>query len=72
MQNSAPTIINQMMAIDAAHLESGKLYGKIECRTRVILDNFYLCQANRSDCVNAFPFGYCYLCNSPMRKDYSS
>jgi hypothetical protein len=57
---------------DAAKLNDYDQFSKKYCRTRVILDDFYLCQEYRFDCEHAFPFGTSYLCRSTRRAGFSS
>jgi len=61
-----------VMAIDTADPSAGTFCCTGECRTRVVVDDFYQCQIQRSDCGYAVPFGKSYLCLSDLRRDYSS
>lgn len=50
---------------------SGECACNAECRTCVVLDDFYQCQIHRSDCGYAVPFGITYLCLSARRQEFS-
>ena len=45
--------------------------GKKDCRTRVLVDNFYLCLDDQPDCNHSSPFGVSTLCTFPKRLEYS-
>ncbi|HEY5975410.1 MAG TPA: hypothetical protein VIU41_11760 [Geobacteraceae bacterium] len=41
------------------------------CRTRSLVDNFYVCQSHTPDCKHAARFGMVWLCRSPLRREFS-
>jgi len=45
--------------------------GDSGCRTRYLVDDFYMCAIRRPDCEHAFQFDLSYLCRSPDRHKYS-
>jgi hypothetical protein len=55
-----------------SHVKSSDIFRMSVCRTRPLVDDFYLCQANRKDCEHAFSFGINCLCCSMERHEYSN
>ncbi len=45
--------------------------GNSDCKTRYLVDDFYMCTASHPDCEHAFQFDLSYLCRSPDRHKYS-
>lgn len=62
------TELSIMNGLEPGH---GEYFQMIPCRTRVLVDDFYMCQINRHDCENAFSFGIGYLCSSSERQQFS-
>ena len=71
MQSYEQAITGQVMMPDMFHKRSQDQFRRKACSTRLLVDDFYLCQANRKECDNAFPFGMNYLCSSLERHEFS-
>ena len=61
-----------LMTIERDDLSPGECCCTAECRTRVVIDDFYQCQIHRADCGYAVPFGTSYLCLSDRRREYAN
>lgn len=71
MQTNMQTNTDHFMMTDLSHVRSCGQFRKNACRTRTLVDDFYLCQTNPANCEHAFPFGINYLCRSLERHEYS-
>jgi hypothetical protein len=56
---------------DMPYVMTHEHFHSAACRTRALVDQFYLCQTNRMNCEHAFPFGMSYLCCSFKRSEFS-
>jgi hypothetical protein len=64
-------VISVQVPNDNAQLHTRVEHTKQKCRTRAVVDEFYQCQMQRPDCAYMAPFGTCYLCMSPLRREYA-
>jgi hypothetical protein len=71
MQNSQHAMAELMPSTDSAERQTKVGCIKPKCRTMAVVDDFYQCQMQRPDCGYMAPFGTCYLCMSPLRREYS-
>lgn len=62
---------NQMTMADVVHMNSNDLFHGNVCRTRRLVDDFYVCQVGRIECKHSLPFGKSYLCRSIKRHELS-
>ena len=64
-------ISEPFIIVDMSNINPEEQTRKPGCRTRPLVDGFYLCNINRSDCEYAFSYGLDNLCRSPNRHEYS-
>jgi hypothetical protein len=64
-------LTNPMLSIGKPDTKQGEQVSKFECSTSPLIDGFYLCTVDASDCEHAFSYGFSYLCRSPKRHEYS-
>jgi len=72
MQCVEKTMADPLIMTGLFHVISHDKFRLNTCRTRHLVDDFYLCQLNRADCDNAVSFGMSYLCSSFERHEYSN
>lgn len=60
-----------LMTIEAAVLNDREICNNRECRTRLVIDDFYQCQIFNPDCGSAIPFGTSHLCMSASRREFT-
>ncbi len=70
MHNERHTMSDQKITGES-HVKSCDRIRTNACRTRPLVDDYYLCLANRIDCEYVSSFGMSYLCNSFERQDFS-
>jgi hypothetical protein len=70
MQTNLHAIADDQLNTAPTHL---RILGHAQpkCRTRAVVDDFYQCQTDCADCGYMAPFGSCYLCMSPKRREYA-
>lgn len=71
MLNNTQIVTEQLMMAEMPDPLSRDRHQRNACRTRTLVDDFYLCQTNRSDCQHAFPFGMSRLCRSSERSGFA-
>lgn len=64
-------ISEPLMTIDKSNINPDEQIRKAGCRTSPLIDGFYLCNINKSDCEHSLSYGLDYLCRSPNRHEYS-
>jgi hypothetical protein len=72
VQSYMQTITAPLLMTEMSHMRYCDRFSKNVCRTRALVDDFYLCQTNRTDCEHAFLLGMSYLCRSLERREYSN
>jgi hypothetical protein len=65
------SIPDQRMTGGVPDMNSYDQFHRNACRTRRLVDDFYMCQVSRSDCEHALSFGMSYLCRSSERHELS-
>lgn len=71
MLSHAQTMNDSKMMTGFSQVRTHDPFHNTSCRTRALVDDFYLCQSNPAGCDHAFPFGINHLCRSIARHEYS-